>query len=266
MLNGNGADGGRYKWVALSNTTLGMLMATIDASIVIIAMPAIFRGIHLDPLAPGNVSYLLWMIIGYLLVSAVLVVTLGRLGDMYGRVRMYNLGFVVFTLASIALSLDPFTGSGGALWLILLAAGAGRRRGDADGQLGGDPHRRVPGRASAAWRSASTRSPAIAGQFLGLLLGGLLAAVDWRAVFWVNVPIGIFGTIWSYAACARSRTHQARPHRLVGQHHVRAWAPAALLVAITYGIQPYGGHPTGWRTPGARRPGRRRRRCSSRSA
>ncbi len=109
----------RYRWVALSNTTLGVLMATLDASIVIISMPAIFRGIHLDPLAPGNISYLLWMIMGYLLVTAVLVVTLGRLGDMFGRVRIYNLGFAIFTLASVALSLDPFRGVPGALWLII---------------------------------------------------------------------------------------------------------------------------------------------------
>ena len=108
----------RYRWIALSNTTLSMTMATIDASIVIIAMPAIFRGIHLNPLTPGNVTFLLWMILGYLLVQSVLVVTLGRLGDMFGRVRIYNLGFVVFTLASIALSLDPLTGTHGALWLI----------------------------------------------------------------------------------------------------------------------------------------------------
>src|SRR2546423_10330572 len=111
-------DHPRYKWVALSNTTLGMLLATVNASIVIISLPAIFNGIRLDPLAPGNVSYLLWMLMGFLLVSAVLVVALGRLGDMYGRVRLYNLGFVVFTLASIALSLDPLYGAGGALWLI----------------------------------------------------------------------------------------------------------------------------------------------------
>src|SRR6266496_3659681 len=110
---------GRYPWVALSNTTLGVLMATLDASIAIISMPAIFRGIHLDPLAPGNISYLLWMIMGYLLVTAVLVVTLGRLGDMFGRVRMYNLGFAIFTFASIALSFDPFLGVAGALWLII---------------------------------------------------------------------------------------------------------------------------------------------------
>src|SRR5712692_5492337 len=117
LNGGKPHQSGRYRWVALSNTTLGVLMATLDASIVIISMPAIFRGIRLNPLAPGNISYLLWMIMGYLLVTAVLVVTLGRLGDIYGRVRIYNLGFVVFTAASIALSLDPLTGPAGALWL-----------------------------------------------------------------------------------------------------------------------------------------------------
>ena len=108
----------RYKWVALSNTTLAVFMAALDGSIVIISLPAIFRGIDLDPLEPGNVSYLLWMIMGYRLVQAVLVVNLGRLGDMFGRVRMYNQGFVVFTVASILLSFDPFSGTHGALWLI----------------------------------------------------------------------------------------------------------------------------------------------------
>ena len=112
------APGDRYKWVALANTTASMFMATLDGSIVIIALPAIFRGIHLDPLAPGSISYLLWMIMGYRLVQAVLVVTVGRLGDMFGRVRIYNSGFVVFTVASILLSFDPFTGGHGALWLI----------------------------------------------------------------------------------------------------------------------------------------------------
>src|SRR5262249_51514298 len=108
----------RYKWVALSNTTLGMLMATIDGSIVIISLPAIFRGIGLDPLAPANIGYLLWMIMGYLLLSAVLAVALGRLGDMLGRVRMYNIGFLIFAIASVALSVDPFRAAAGALWLI----------------------------------------------------------------------------------------------------------------------------------------------------
>src|SRR3982751_3032390 len=112
------ADHPNYRWVALSNTTLGMLLATVNASIVLISLPAIFKGIHLNPLEPGNVSYLLWMLMGYMLVTAVLVVTLGRLGDMYGRVKIYNAGFAIFTLTSIVLSLDPFGGGGGAMWLI----------------------------------------------------------------------------------------------------------------------------------------------------
>ncbi|HEY1318777.1 MAG TPA: MFS transporter, partial [Streptosporangiaceae bacterium] len=179
--------GGRYKWVALSNTTLSITMATIDASIVIIAMPAIFRGIHLDPLAPANVTYLLWMIMGYLLVTAVLVVTLGRLGDMYGRVRIYNLGFVVFTLASIALSLDPYTGSQGAIWLIVWrlvqAVGGAMLMANAAAILTDAFPARQRGMALGINQIAG-----IAGQFVGLLLGGLLAAWWWRAVFWVNVP------------------------------------------------------------------------------
>src|SRR5438132_9825151 len=107
---------GRYKWTALSNTTLGIFMAALDSSIVIISLPAIFRGIKLNPLLPGNIGYLLWMLMGYLVVTAVLVVTLGRIGDIFGRVRMYNLGFLVFTIASIGLSLTPFVGSTWARW------------------------------------------------------------------------------------------------------------------------------------------------------
>jgi MFS family permease len=247
--NGSGSDGAdpRYRWIALSNTTLSMTMATIDASIVIIAMPAIFRGIKLDPLAPGNVSYLLWMIIGYLLVTAVAVVTLGRLGDMYGRVRIYNLGFVVFTLASIALSLDPLTGSSGALWLIgwrlVQALGGAMLMSNSAAILTDAFPAGKRGMALGVNQIAG-----ISGQFVGLLLGGLLAAVDWRLVFWVNVPIGIVGTIWSYKSLREiATTHKAK---------IDWWGnitfglgATALLVAITYGIQPYGGHPTGWTSP-----------------
>src|SRR5437763_4079740 len=154
-----GLDGAHYKWVALSNTTLGILAATVNGSIVIISLPAIFRGIHLNPLTPGNISYLLWMLMGYLLVSAVLVVTLGRLGDMYGRVRMYNLGFAIFGLAAVALPFDPFTGPSGALWLILwrvVQAVGGS-------MLMANPRRSSPTRSrrtSAARPWASTRWPA----------------------------------------------------------------------------------------------------------
>ena len=252
-LNGHGqaspggADDGRYKWIALSNTTLSMTMATIDASIVIIAMPAIFRGIKLDPLAPGNVSYLLWMIIGYLLVTAVAVVTLGRLGDIYGRVRIYNLGFVVFTLASIALSLDPLTGSSGAMWLIcwrlVQALGGAMLMANSAAILTDAFPAGKRGMALGVNQIAG-----ISGQFVGLLLGGLLAAVDWRLVFWVNVPIGIVGTFWSYRSLREIAT--TRRARIDWWGNVTFGLGAtALLVAITYGIQPYGGHPTGWMNP-----------------
>ncbi len=237
----------RYKWVALSNTTLSMLMATIDTSIVIIAMPAIFRGIHLDPTAPGNISYLLWMIIGYLLVTAVLVVTLGRLGDMFGRVRIYNLGFVVFTLASIALSLDPLTGPGGALWLILWrlaqAFGGAMLMANAAAILTDAFPARQRGMALGINQICG-----ISGQFIGLILGGVLAAWDWRAIFWVNVPIGVFGTIWSYLKLREIATVRRASIDWWGNITFAAGA-GLLLVSITYGIQPYGGHPTGWTSP-----------------
>jgi MFS family permease len=224
-----------------------MTMATIDTSIVIIAMPAIFRGIHLDPTAPGNISYLLWMIIGYLLVTAVLVVTLGRLGDMFGRVRIYNLGFVVFTVASIALSLDPLTGPAGALWLILWrllqAFGGAMLMANAAAILTDAFPARQRGMALGINQICG-----ISGQFIGLVLGGVLAAWDWRAVFWVNVPIGVFGTVWSYLKLREIATVKRAAVDWWGNITFAAGA-GLLLVAITYGIQPYGGHPTGWTSP-----------------
>ncbi len=241
------SDSDRYKWIALSNTTLSMTMATIDSSIVIIAMPAIFRGIKLNPTAPGNISYLLWMIIGYLLVTAVLVVTLGRLGDMFGRVRIYNMGFVVFTLASIALSLDPLTGPSGAIWLILW------RLGQAFGgaMLMANSAAILTDAFPARQRGMAlgiNQICGISGQFIGLVLGGVLAAWDWRAVFWVNVPIGVFGTVWSYRKLREIAT--VRRARIDWWGNITfACGAGLLLVAITYGIQPYGGHPTGWTSP-----------------
>jgi MFS family permease len=245
--NGYGARGDRYKWVALTNTTLSMSMATIDASIVIIAMPAIFRGIHLNPLTPGNISYLLWMIMGYLLVQSVLVVTLGRLGDMFGRVKIYNLGFVVFTLASIALSFDPMTGGGGALWLIgwrvVQAFGGAMLMSNATAILTDAFPAHQRGMALGINQIAG-----ISGQFVGLLLGGLLAAWDWRAVFWINVPIGLFGTIWAYRSL-REISHTRKARVDWAGNVTFALGAGLLLAAITYGIQPYGGHPTGWTNP-----------------
>jgi len=241
-------SGERYKWVALSNTTLGVLIYAIDGSIVIISLPAIFRGIGLDPLAPGNIGYLLWMILGYLLVTAVLVVALGRLGDMFGRVRMYNLGFVVFSAASLALSVDPFHAGAGALWLIawriVQAVGGSMLMANSAAILTDAFPARQRGMALGI-----NQITALAGQFLGLLAGGLLAAVDWRAVFWVSVPIGIVGTIWSYASLREVGTH-GRSSRVDWPGNLTfALGTALVLAAMTYGIQPYGGHSTGWTNP-----------------
>ena len=222
-------------------------MATIDASIVIIALPAIFRGIGLNPLTPGNVTYLLWMILGYLLVQSVLVVTLGRLGDMFGRVKIYNLGFVVFTLASIALSLDPLTGTHGALWLIgfrfVQAFGGAMLMANSAAILTDAFPANKRGMALGINQIAG-----ISGQFVGLLLGGVLAAVNWRLVFWVNVPIGIFGTVWAYKSLHEIATTRRAKIDWIG-NILFAVGLGILLIAITFGIRPYGGHPTGWTNP-----------------
>ncbi|MGW2424056.1 MFS transporter [Streptomyces sp. NPDC001709] len=236
-----------YKWVALSNTTLGVLIATMDASIVIISLPAIFRGIGLDPLAAGNIGYLLWMILGYLLVSAVLVVVLGRLGDMFGRVRIYNLGFLVFACASVALSLDPFRAGAGALWLILWrivqAFGGSMLTANSAAILTDAFPARQRGMALGI-----NQITALAGQFLGLLAGGLLAAVDWRAVFWVSVPVSVTGTVWSYLSLRETAAGGRGRVDWLG-NLTFALGAGILLAGITYGIQPYGGHPTGWTNP-----------------
>lgn len=236
-----------YKWIALSNTTLGVLIATMDASIVIISLPAIFRGIGLDPLAAGNIGYLLWMILGYLLVSAVLVVVLGRLGDMFGRVRIYNLGFLVFAFASVALSLDPFRAGAGALWLILWrvvqAFGGSMLTANSAAILTDAFPARQRGTALGI-----NQITALAGQFLGLLAGGLLAEVDWRAVFWVSVPVSVAGTVWSYLSLRETAAGGRGRVDWLG-NITFATGAGLLLAGITYGIQPYGGHPTGWTNP-----------------
>jgi MFS family permease len=237
----------RYKWTALSNTTVAVFMATLDGSIVLIALPAIFRGIHLDPLSAGNISYLLWMIMGYRLVQSVLVVTVGRFGDMFGRVRIYNAGFVVFTVASILLSFDPFRGSHGALWLIgwrvLQAIGGSMLTANSAAILTDAFPAKERGFALGINQVA-----ALAGQFIGLVAGGLLAAWDWRAIFWVNVPVGIFGTIWAYRSLRDNG--ERHPGRIDWWGNITfALGLGAILVGVTYGIQPYGGHTMGWTNP-----------------
>ncbi|HXR72074.1 MAG TPA: MFS transporter [Actinocrinis sp.] len=243
----SGPDHPHYKWVALSNTTLGMLLATINSSIVLISLPAIFNGVRLNPLEPGNVSYLLWMLMGYMLVTAVLVVTLGRLGDMYGRVKIYNLGFAVFTVCSIILSLDPFTGGHGALWLIgwrvVQAIGGAMLMANSTAIITDAFPAHQRGTALGINIVA-----ALAGSFIGLVLGGVLADWDWRSVFWVNVPIGVIGTLWAYKSLHDNSAR--RPGRIDWWGNATfAIGLTALLAAISYGIQPYGGHTMGWTNP-----------------
>ncbi|WP_432839595.1 MFS transporter [Dactylosporangium sp. CA-092794] len=237
-----------HKWSVLSNTTLGMLLATVNASIVIISLPAIFDGIHLDPVAPGNVSYLLWMLMGYMLVTAVLVVTLGRLGDLFGRVRVYRAGFLVFAAASVALALTPAGGKGGALWLIgwRLAQGVG------GAMLMANSTAIITDAFPARQRGTAlgvNQVAGLAGSFIGLILGGVLSAWNWRAIFWVSVVVGVVGGWWAYRNLHETarRTQGVRIDWL--GNLTLAVGLTAVLAAITYGIQPYGGHTEGWTNP-----------------
>ena len=239
--------GPRYKWIALSNTTLGVLMATINQSIVLIALPDIFRGIGLDPLSPGNTSYLLWMFMGFLVVSAVLVVSFGRLGDMFGRVRMYNLGFAIFSVASIFLTVTWQHGTAGALWLIgwRIVQGIGGAFLFANSAAILTDAFPANQRGTALGMNAIA---AIAGSFIGLLLGGLLGPINWHYVFLVSAPIGAFGTGWAYFMLRDIGTRRKARMDWTG-NILFAAGLIAILVGITYGLLPYGGHPMGWTNP-----------------
>jgi MFS family permease len=250
-----GANGGppakdpkdRYKWIALSNVTLGVLLATLDGSIVLIAMPDIFRGIHLDPLVPANSFYLLWMILGFLVVTSVLIVSFGRLGDMFGRVRMYNLGFVVYTLASLALTVDWLRGPSGALYLIAfrLVQGVGAAF------LLANSAAILTDAFPANQRGMAlgiNNIVGVSGMFVGLVLGGLLAPIDWRLVFLISVPVGLFGTVWAYLKL--EERSKPRPASIDWWGNLTfAVGLILIMVSVTYGIRPYGGHATGWTSP-----------------
>jgi MFS family permease len=244
---GYGPNSPHYKWIALSNTTLGVLMATINQSIVLIALPDIFRGISLNPLAPGNTGYLLWMLMGFLVVSAVLVVAFGRLGDMFGRVRMYNLGFAVFTLASILLAVSWMHGTAAALWLIgwRIIQGIGGAFLFANSTAILTDAFPANQRGTALGMNAIA---AIAGSFIGLLLGGVLAPHNWHLVFLVSVPFGLFGTVWAYFMLHDQGIRRRARMDWWGNLLFGAGL-IAILVGITYGLLPYGHQTMGWTNP-----------------
>jgi MFS family permease len=245
-LRGTRSDprGPNYKWIALSNCTLGVLLATLDASITLIAMPDIFRGIKLDPLVPSNSFYLLWMILGFLVVSSVLIVSLGRLGDMYGRVKIYNLGFVIYTVASLILTVDWLTGKDGALFLIVfrIVQGIGAAC------LLANSAAIITDAFPANQRGMAlgiNNIVGVSGMFIGLVLGGLLAPINWRLVFLISVPVGLFGTAWAYLKLQELST--PRRARIDWPGNISfALGLILIMIAVTYGIRPSGSSATGW--------------------
>ncbi|MFC4942820.1 MFS transporter [Pseudonocardia sp. GCM10023141] len=237
----------RYKWVALTNTTVGVLLATIDSSIMLIAMPDIFRGIGLDPLLPENSFYLLWMILGYLVTSSVLVVSVGRLGDMFGRVRMYNLGFVIYTFASLMLTITWMNGHAGAIWLLAWRVVQGVGGAFLVGNSGAILTDAFPSHQRGLALGINNVA-GISGTFIGLVLGGLLAPVSWRLVFLVSVPAGLFGAIWAYRRLRDISARSTDPIDWPG-NVTFAVGLVLVMVGITSGIQPYGGRTMGWTSP-----------------
>jgi MFS family permease len=242
-----GPESDRYKWIALSNATLAVLLATLDGSITIIAMPDIFRGIHLDPLVPENSFYLLWMILGYLVVTSVLIVSLGRLGDMVGRVRIFNLGFVIYTVASLLLAVDWLDGRTGAAYLI----GFRVVQGIGGACLLANAAAIITDAFPARQRGMAlgiNNIVGVSGTFVGLVLGGVLAPIDWRLVFLISVPVGLFGTVWAYVALRELST--PRRARIDWPGNLTfALGLILIMTSVTYGIRPSGGHPVGWQSP-----------------
>jgi MFS family permease len=236
-----------YKWIALSNTTLGMLMASLNATSLIIALPVIFRGIKINPLNPGSFSYLLWILLGYMLVTAVLVVSLGRLGDMYGRVKMYNIGFIIFSVGALAAGLTWSHGGLGAIELIgfrmIQAVGGALLMANSAAILtDAFPHNQR------GMALGINQIAMLAGSFFGILVGGFLAQFSWRWVFLFNVPVGIVGIIWSYLALKEIDVFHPAKIDWIGNISFAAGL-ASVLIGITYGIKPYGGSDMGWSNP-----------------
>ncbi len=239
-----------YKWIALSNTTLGALLASIDGSILIISLPAIFSGLGVNPLVSGNVDLLLWLLLGYTVVSSVTVVTIGRLSDMFGRVRLYNMGFAIFSFASILIYAASYLLSGDAA--VLTITGFRLLQGLGAGFLFANSAAILTDAFPANERGKAlgfNQIAAVGGSLAGMLIGGWLASIDWHLVFLISVPIGVIGTIWAYIALHElAQLKKGQKIDFVG-NATFAVGIALILISLTYGIVPFGGSTTGWSNP-----------------
>ena len=248
-----------YKWTVLSNTTLGGLLASIDGSILLISLPVVFRGVGVNPFEVSNFPLLIWLLLGYGIVTATLLVTVGRLSDMWGRARMYNFGFAVFSTASILLFLEPWQGAMGAWALVVFrlfqAVGASFLFANSAALLTDAFPPNERGKAMGV-----NQISFIGGSLIGLIIGGLLASVPdlhlgpvvlptWRLIFLVSVPVGVFGTIWAYAKLREISIRAPNQHLDIPGNIAFAAGLTLLLVGVTYGLLPYGGSVTGWSSP-----------------
>lgn len=223
-----------------------MFMAAVNGSIILISLPAIFNGININPLT--SFQYLLWMLMGYGVVTATLLLSFGRLSDMYGRVRLYNIGFAIFTIGSLLLFLTPGTGDSAAIEMILfrLVQGVGaafifsNSAAILTDAFPPDERGKALGLNMVA---------ALSGQFIGLLIGGILAVYNWRYVFLISVPFGVIGTIWAFMKLKEpSYTPKAQRIDIWGNLSFIGGL-TIFLIGITYALLPYGNDSMGWGNP-----------------
>jgi EmrB/QacA subfamily drug resistance transporter len=235
-----------YKWVALSNTTLGSIMAAIDSTIVLISLPAIFRGININPFS--SFQYLLWILFGYSIVTATLLVTFGRISDMLGRVKLYNMGFAIFTAGSILCAITPSQGNLGAMELIafriIQGIGGAFLLANSAAIITDTFPSNERGKALGINQVA-----VVVGSLIGLVLGGILAAYNWRFIFLVSVPFGLLGTIWSYWKLKEVGTIKRNQKLDIWGNISFGVGLTILLIGITYGLLPYGNSSMGWSSP-----------------
>ena len=235
-----------YKWTAMTTVFIATLIGSINMMIILIAIPSIFNGIHIDPL--NSFPYLLWILMGYMLVVAILLLSFGRLSDMYGRVKMFQYGFLIFTVGSVLLYLTPSTGDAGALEIIIFrmiqAVGGALFMANSGAILADAFSSKERGKALGINTVAG-----MSGNILGLILGGTLAVFNWRYIFLVSVPFGLIGTILSFYKLQELSIKAVKTKLDIWGNLTFVLGITLLLIGVTYGLIPYGNNPMGWNNP-----------------